>query len=213
MRAQVCNARWGNSAAEAEARPAPAAGVSTFFRLRSSHLVAPAVLPPVPWTRLTISTLRNTLPGRFSTDFAQRMPSLGYTLYSMKGNAWLTLAMGGVFVGAKQLAEAAGVSGALGPVTAALAVVGEVGGAYLIHRAHSQGEKQRETAELRELAERNHHLRQGMAAALRRGLAQARLKIPGLPSDPYDALFQSWDLLLGQAEAGGDALEQSVIRI
>ena len=126
----------------------------------------------------------------------------------MKGNAWLTLAMGGVFVGAKQLAEAAGVSGALGPVTAALAVVGEVGGAYLIHRAHSQREKQLETAELRELAERNHHLRQGMAAALRRGLAQARLKIPGLPSDPYDALFQSWDLLLGQAEAGGDALEQ-----
>src|ERR1035441_9238174 len=134
--------------------------------------------------------------------------AVGYTLYSMKGNAWLTLAMGGVFVGAKQLAEAAGVSGALGPVAAALAVVGEVGGAYLIHRAHSQREKQLETAELRELAERNHHLRQGMAAALRRGLKQARLKIPGLPSDPYDALFQSWDLLLGQAEAGGDALEE-----
>src|ERR1035441_8828267 len=88
MRAQVCNARWGNSAAEAEARPAPAAGVSTFFRLRQDHRGAPAVLPPVSCARLTISTLRNTLPGRFSTDFAQRMPSLGYTLDSMKGNAW-----------------------------------------------------------------------------------------------------------------------------
>src|ERR1039458_6879926 len=58
MRAQVCNARWGNGAAEAEARPVPAAGVSTFFRLRQDHLGAPAVLPPVPWTRLTIATLR-----------------------------------------------------------------------------------------------------------------------------------------------------------
>src|ERR1035441_4305408 len=58
MRAQVCNARWGNGAAEAEARPAPAAGVSTFFRLRQDHLVAPAVLPPVSCARLTIATLR-----------------------------------------------------------------------------------------------------------------------------------------------------------
>src|ERR1017187_304510 len=136
------------------------------------------------------------------------MPSLGYTLYSMKGNAWLTLAMGGAFVGAKQLAEAAGVSAALGPVAAALAVVGEVGGAYLIHRAHSQREKQLETAEFRALAERNQHLRRGMAAALRRGLKQARRKIHGLPADPYDALFQNWDLLLKQAEEGEDALEE-----
>ena len=39
-------------------RPAPAAGVSTFFRLRQDHLVAPAVLPPVSCARLTIATLR-----------------------------------------------------------------------------------------------------------------------------------------------------------
>src|ERR1035441_5060496 len=58
IRAQPCNARWGNGAAEAEARPAPAAGVSTFFRLRQDHLVAPAVLPPVSCARLTIATLR-----------------------------------------------------------------------------------------------------------------------------------------------------------
>ena len=126
----------------------------------------------------------------------------------MKGNAWLKLAMGGIFIGAQKLAEAAGVSGALGPGAVALAIVAEVAGGYLIDRATSQREKQLDAAEFLELAERNHHLRRGMAAALRRGLNQAQSKIPGLPADPYHALFRSWDLLLQQAETGGNALER-----
>ena len=144
-------------------------------------------------------------PGIFSRNVSR---AVGYTLYSMKGNAWLTLAMGGIFFAAKKYAEAAGVGGGLDAVVAAAAVAAEVAGDFLINRAAAQREKQLETAEFRELAARNQHLRQGMAAALRRGLNQARLKIPGLPADPYHALFKSWDLLLQQAEAGGDALEE-----
>ncbi|MGA3018102.1 MAG: hypothetical protein ABSF62_13360, partial [Bryobacteraceae bacterium] len=127
----------------------------------------------------------------------------------MKSNAWRTLAMGGIFFAAKKYAEAAGAgSGLESLAAAAAAVAAEVAGDFLINRAAAQREKQLETAEFRELAARNQHLRQGMAAALRRGLKQARGQIHGLPADPYDALFQGWDRLLQQAEAGGDALEE-----
>ena len=145
-------------------------------------------------------------PGIFSRNVSS---AVGYTLYSVKSNAWRTLAMGGIFFAAKKYAEAAGVGGGLESLAAAAAAVAaEVAGDFLINRAAAQRGKQLETAEFRELAARNQHLRQGMAAALRRGLKQARPKILGLPADPYDALFRSWDLLLQQAEAGGDALER-----
>ena len=144
-------------------------------------------------------------PGIFSRNVSS---AVGYTLYSVKSNAWRTLAMGGIFFAAKKYAEASGAGSGLDAVVAAAAVAAEVAGDFLINRAAAQREKQLETAEFQALAERNQHLRRGMAAALRRGLNQARPKILGLPTDPYDALFRSWDLLLKQAEEGGDALEE-----
>src|ERR1035441_7153657 len=137
MRAQVCNARWGNGAAEAEARPAPAAGVSTFFTLRQKS-----------------SSTFNL--GIFSRNVSS---AVGYTLYSVKSNAWRTLAMGGIFFAAKKYAETAGAGSGLDAVVAAAAVIAEVAGDFLINRAAAQREKQLETAEFQALAERNQHLR------------------------------------------------------
>jgi hypothetical protein len=124
---------------------------------------------------------------------------------------WLrTLALSGLAVGAQKFAESAGAKagGELGLAVMGAALGAGAVGDYLVNRAAAQREAQLNAAEHEELAARNHHLRHGMAGALRRGLHQAHLEIRDLPADPYHNLFRSWDTLLQQAETDANALER-----
>ena len=118
----------------------------------------------------------------------------------MKRPAWLqTLLLSGLAIGLPKFAEAA--QGHENPLMAAAiagAVAVEVLGHFLIHVAHGQ----REEAERREQATRNHQVRRGMAGALRRALS----KVPKPKDDLYKALSRTWDEALKLAEENDDAL-------
>ncbi|MBZ5678160.1 MAG: hypothetical protein LAP61_28280 [Acidobacteriia bacterium] len=120
----------------------------------------------------------------------------------MKRPAWLqTLLLSGLAIGLPKFAEAA--QGHENPLMAAAiagAVAVEVLGHFLIHVAHGQ----REEAERREQATRNHQVRRGMAGALRRALS----KVPKPKDDLYKALSRTWDEALKLAEENDDALER-----
>jgi hypothetical protein len=128
----------------------------------------------------------------------------------MPNVAWLrTLVLSGVAAGAAKWVEHAGGGPAGEAVAAAAVIIADKVSEFLVHLAHSQREEHLSQAERRELASRNHHLRRGMAAALRRGLEQVREANPDLPAVPYHALFKSWDELLQLAESGdAGALER-----
>src|SRR5579859_6573752 len=119
----------------------------------------------------------------------------------MKKPAWLqTLLLSGLAVGLSKFAEAAhGHENPLVVAAIAGAVAMEVVGHFLIHQAHGQ----REEVKRREQAARNHQVRPGMAAALRRALN----KVPKPPGDLYAALTKSWDDALKLAVENDDALE------
>ena len=125
---------------------------------------------------------------------------------------WLqTLALSGLSTGAAQFVTAASAGhhpGLAGTGVALAVTAASVIGGYLTNRANSLRDAQLSEAERKALAERNHHLRRGMAEALRRGLNAARLNLGSLPADPYDALFASWEQLLSQAKTDEDALER-----
>src|ERR1035438_9612060 len=60
-------------------------------------------------------------PGIFSRNVSS---AVGYTLYTMKGNPWRTLTMGGICFAAQKFAEGAGAGSAVGPVAAGAAALG-----------------------------------------------------------------------------------------
>lgn len=128
----------------------------------------------------------------------------------MKELAWLrSLAMSGLFLAAERLAEGVKITGGnVGFGVASMAVAASVVSNYLTNRANSQREAQADRAERQELAKRNHHLRRGMAASLRRGLMQARHELSDLPADPYHELFSSWDYILGLASTDEETLDR-----
>lgn len=130
----------------------------------------------------------------------------------MSKATWLrTLVLSGLAAGATRLLEHAGAdaSAAAGVAVAGAGLVTETIQHFLIHLAHSQREAQHNEDERLQLAERNHHLRSGMAHALRRALQQARNGIAALPANPYQALFKSWEDLLALAQTGEEsALER-----
>jgi hypothetical protein len=120
---------------------------------------------------------------------------------------WLrSLVLSGLFFGAQRLVEGANVTSDWRLVASAVAA--SVVSNYLINRANSQREAQLDATKHQELAQRNHHIRRGMAAALRRGLENTQREIPDLPAVPYHALFASWDQILQLAETDDNALEQ-----
>ena len=126
---------------------------------------------------------------------------------------WLqTLALSGLFSGAAEILKAPGGGAAPDPVTAGVALAGAVAatviGNYLVNRATTQREARLSDQKRQEMAERNPHLRRGMAAALRRALERAREAFPDLPERPYAALFQEWALYLEQAGTDDRALDR-----
>jgi hypothetical protein len=129
---------------------------------------------------------------------------------SMKRAAWFrSLALSGLFAGAQRLAEGLkGVDGNLTLAVAATTVAASVVSSYLTNRANSQREAQLDTAVREKLAQRNHHLRRGLAASLRRALQEAQLELIDLPANPYHALFASWNYTLHLASTDDAALER-----
>ena len=119
----------------------------------------------------------------------------------MNKPVWLqTLLLSGLAVALPKLAESPGHENPLMLAAVVGAAAVEVLGHFLIHVAHGQ----REEAERHEQAVRNHQVRRGMAAALRRALS----KVPQPDDDLYRALAKAWDASLKLAVENDDALER-----
>ncbi len=77
---------------------------------------------------------------------------------------------------------------------------------FLGNMANSQRDAKLSDVERRARADRNHQLRRGMAAALRRGLKRCQIQHPSLPSDPYESLFVDCEHRLREIEANDEEL-------
>jgi hypothetical protein len=93
--------------------------------------------------------------------------------------------------------------GAYGVVAAASAL-----GGLLINRASSQVDVLSASQAREVLATRNHHLRRGMARALRFALERCRSVNKDLPANPYNMLFETWNYVLHLADTDDVAMDR-----
>ncbi len=128
---------------------------------------------------------------------------------SSRSSIFLNLVLSGVAACVLKVAEGAiGTAfplniGAFGVIATASAL-----GGLLINRASSQADARKASKEREILATRNHHLRRGMANALRLALERCRMRNKNLPANPYNTLFKTWDYVLRLTETDDVAMDR-----
>jgi hypothetical protein len=120
---------------------------------------------------------------------------------SSRKSIFLPLFLSGVAACVQKVAEGA-IAGAGSTLALSIGAYGVVAATsvlagLLVNRASSAAD----AAERETLATRNHHLRRGMARALRVALERYRDANKDLPANPYNTLFETWDFVLQLSEA------------